>query len=108
MDQPMTLFVSTFTTLLAIINPFEYLPVFLRLMERKDERAYRKVARQLHLRHLAAVLFPASVCRGSCAGRDHPRHFLAMIGATFLFLPYGEAILGRIGPRGIDAAKGLL
>ena len=29
---------------------------------------------------------------------------LATMGATFLFLAYADTILGRIGPRGIDAA----
>jgi multiple antibiotic resistance protein len=33
MNQAATLFVSTFSTLLAIINPLESLPVFLRLLE---------------------------------------------------------------------------
>jgi len=44
MNQAATLFVSTFTTLLAIINPLESLPAFLRLG--KDERAHRRVARR--------------------------------------------------------------
>jgi len=29
---------------------------------------------------------------------------LATMGATYLFLAYADLILGRIGPRGIDAA----
>ena len=33
MDAPVTLFLSVFTTLLAIINPLEALPVFLKLLE---------------------------------------------------------------------------
>jgi multiple antibiotic resistance protein len=39
-----TLFVSTFTTLLAIINPLEALPMFLRLLEGQDQSAHRRVA----------------------------------------------------------------
>ena len=35
---------STFTTLLAIINPLESLPVFLKLLEGKDEQTHRRVA----------------------------------------------------------------
>src|SRR5215468_6038296 len=46
MNQVATLFISTFTTLLAIINPLESLPVFLRLLQGKDERAHRMVARR--------------------------------------------------------------
>lgn len=34
----MTLFIETFTTLLAIINPLEALPIFLGLVTGKDER----------------------------------------------------------------------
>jgi multiple antibiotic resistance protein len=39
-----TLFLSTFTTLLAIINPLAALPVFLKLMEGQDKTAHRRVA----------------------------------------------------------------
>jgi multiple antibiotic resistance protein len=39
-----TLFVSTFTTLLAIINPLAALPVFLKLLEGQNKRAHRRVA----------------------------------------------------------------
>jgi small neutral amino acid transporter SnatA (MarC family) len=46
MNQATTLFVSTFTTLLAIINPLESLPVFLRLLQGKDEQAHRRVVRR--------------------------------------------------------------
>ncbi|MGB8427022.1 MAG: hypothetical protein WCD88_14640 [Desulfobacterales bacterium] len=33
MEQVSTLFIQTFTTLLAIINPLEVLPIFLKLMD---------------------------------------------------------------------------
>jgi multiple antibiotic resistance protein len=45
MSQELTLFVGMFTTLLAIINPLEALPVFLKLLEGKDEKEHRRVAR---------------------------------------------------------------
>ena len=44
MNEPTTLFVSTFTTLLAIINPLESLPVFLKLLDGKDRQTHRLVA----------------------------------------------------------------
>ena len=44
MNQVTTLFISTFTTLLAIINPLESLPVFLKLLEGQDLHARRRVA----------------------------------------------------------------
>jgi multiple antibiotic resistance protein len=45
MSQEVTLFVGMFTTLLAIINPLEALPVFLKLLEGKNEEEHRRVAR---------------------------------------------------------------
>jgi multiple antibiotic resistance protein len=41
-----TLFVATFTTLLAIINPLEVMPVYLRLLEGKDDATHHSVARK--------------------------------------------------------------
>jgi multiple antibiotic resistance protein len=38
------LFVSTFTTLLAVVNPLEAIPVFLMLLQGKDVREHRRVA----------------------------------------------------------------
>ena len=46
MRQVLTLFVSTFSTLLAIINPLEVLPVFIKLLEDKDAAQHRHVARR--------------------------------------------------------------
>ncbi len=40
------MFISMFTTLLAIINPLEALPVFLNLLEGKNDEEHRQVARQ--------------------------------------------------------------
>ena len=45
MSQELTLFVGMFTTLLAIINPLEALPVFLKLLEGKDAAEHGRVAR---------------------------------------------------------------
>ena len=46
MRPTLTLFISTFTTLLAIINPLESLPVFLQLLADQDAKAHRQVARR--------------------------------------------------------------
>src|SRR5262249_34907250 len=46
MRQVLTLFISTFSTLLAIINPLEALPVFLKLLEGKDANQHQQVARR--------------------------------------------------------------
>jgi multiple antibiotic resistance protein len=46
MDSPFTLFVSVFSTLLAIINPLEALPVFLKLLSGTDDATHLRVARK--------------------------------------------------------------
>jgi multiple antibiotic resistance protein len=44
MPNNLSLFISTFTTLVAVVNPLEVLPVFLMLMEGKDGGEHRRVA----------------------------------------------------------------
>jgi len=39
-----TLFIGTFSTLLAVINPLEAMPVFLQLLQGQDEKTHRQVA----------------------------------------------------------------
>jgi len=46
MNSSITLFISMFTTLLAIINPLEAIPVFLGLMAGKDSAEQNRVARK--------------------------------------------------------------
>jgi multiple antibiotic resistance protein len=46
MRQTLTLFIGMFTTLLAIINPLEALPVFLKLLDGKNDEEHRQVARR--------------------------------------------------------------
>ena len=46
MEPTLTLFISLFTTLLAIINPLEAIPVYLDLVDNKPEDEQRRVARQ--------------------------------------------------------------
>jgi len=43
-EREFALFVGTFTTLLAIINPLEVLPVYLKLLARADAPTRRAVA----------------------------------------------------------------
>jgi multiple antibiotic resistance protein len=45
MENPLTLFITTFTTMLAVINPLESLPIYLELLAGQDEQAHRRVAR---------------------------------------------------------------
>lgn len=185
MNQTSTLFVSTFTTLLAIINPLESLPVFLKLLEGRDRRIHKLVARKacayttlllffflvfgtlllevfevplsmvrivggIILMRIGFSLFmpsgaATSVVPNTAAGGEenvafvplamplmfgpgaiatvlgmaslvrHPLTELPSLAAivaailltmiaTYLVLAYADAITGRIGPRGIDAA----
>ena len=46
MKQISTLFVDTFTMLLAIVNPLEALPISLKLMESKDNQEHLHVDRR--------------------------------------------------------------
>ncbi len=57
MTKEWILFISTFATLLAIINPFEALPVFLLLLEGKDLAEHRKVAARSSLYATLLLLF---------------------------------------------------
>jgi multiple antibiotic resistance protein len=52
-----TLFLATFTTLLAIINPLEALPVYLGFVEGKDLKARRSLAIRSCLYALALMFF---------------------------------------------------
>jgi multiple antibiotic resistance protein len=45
MGREFALFIGTFTTLLAIINPLEVLPVYLKLLETKNAETHRQIAR---------------------------------------------------------------
>src|SRR5208337_2691401 len=54
MGEPLNLFIGTFTTLLAVINPLEAMPVFLQLLQGRDEPAHRRVA--LHSCLYATIL----------------------------------------------------
>lgn len=51
------LFLSTFTTMLAVINPLEALPVFLSITHDRDEPERRRIAFQAALYALLLILF---------------------------------------------------
>jgi len=57
MRPTVTLFVGMFTTLLAIINPLEALPVFLKLLDGKSEVEQRQVARRSCLYAMLLTFF---------------------------------------------------
>ena len=53
----MTLFIATFSTLLAIINPLEALPVFLQLAGGKDEPERKRIALRACVYAVALLFF---------------------------------------------------
>lgn len=57
MNAYFTLFFGMFTTLLAIINPLEAIPVFLGLLQGKDSAEQRRVARKACLYALLLMFF---------------------------------------------------
>ncbi len=57
MREVLTLFVGTFSTLLAIINPLEALPISLKLMEGEDADRHRQVARRSCLYAVLLLFF---------------------------------------------------
>jgi MarC family membrane protein len=57
MNREFSLFIGTFTTLLAIINPLEVLPVYLKLLEKRDVRTHRQIARNSCIYALLLSLF---------------------------------------------------
>lgn len=44
MEKSLTLFIGTFTTLLAVINPLESLPIYLELLQGQSDAVHRRVA----------------------------------------------------------------
>jgi multiple antibiotic resistance protein len=57
MGRELSLFAGTFTTLLAIINPLEVLPVYLELLAGKDDATHRAVAWKACLYSLLLCFF---------------------------------------------------
>jgi multiple antibiotic resistance protein len=57
MEEHPSLFIGTFSTLLAVINPLEAMPVFLKLLHGRDGTAHRQVALNSCLSATLLMLF---------------------------------------------------
>jgi multiple antibiotic resistance protein len=57
MGELPTLFIGTFTTLIAVINPLEAIPIYLRLLEGRDDLTHRTVAFKSCLYSAVLMLF---------------------------------------------------
>lgn len=104
--QLLPLFVSTFTTPLAIINPFEAIPVFLKLLEGKDDFFF------LIFGTLLLRVFGMTSTSRETEGRVESFvavsfAIVATMVVTYLCLASARGLLSRIGPKGIDAATRL-
>src|SRR5215472_6463896 len=98
----MTLFIATFSTLLAIINPLEALPVFLQLAGHKDDEERRRIARRSCL--YAVVLMFFFLIFGTLILRVFgiPLSMIRIVGGIIL-TRLGFALFSS---RPTDAAKG--
>ena len=57
MGPELTLFIGTFTTLLAVTNPLESLPVYLKLLDGQDQQEHHRVAFRACLYAAVMMLF---------------------------------------------------
>jgi multiple antibiotic resistance protein len=57
MSHELSIYIGVFTTLLAIVNPLESLPIFLSLLQGQDETAHRRVAFQACLYATIMMIF---------------------------------------------------
>lgn len=105
MDQETTLFIGTFTTLLAIINPFEAMPVFLKLLAAQDDGAHRQVAWR-SCTYAALMMFFFLIC-GNLLLRVFgvPMSMVRIVGGIILtkigfelFSPSQSGIMACAGP----------
>ena len=111
MSQELTLFIGTFTTLLAVINPLESLPVFLKLLEAQDEQAHRSVAFRSCL--YAAIMMFFFLLFGTLVLRlfGVPLSMVRIVGGIILmrigfslFLPSSDGLVSSADSR--SAQKG--
>ncbi len=112
MAQQLSLFAGTFTTLLAIINPFEVLPVYLLMLSGKDEPAHRSVARRACFYALLLCFF--FLIFGTLLLRlfDVPLSMVRIVGGLILMKigfqlfspPSSGGIAGPAGEAGSDGA----
>lgn len=110
MRAEVTLFLGTFTTLLAIINPLEALPVFLRLLDGKDQETHQTTARRACL--YAGLLMVFFLVFGNLTLRLFavPLSMVRMVGGLVLirigfslFMPSpGNDLVGSAGAGSAD------
>lgn len=108
-----SLFTGTFTTLLAIINPLEALPIFLQLTDGKDAASHRRLARRSCVYAAGLLLF--FLVFGNLVLRifEVPLSMVRMVGEIVLirigfslFMPSGSNTLMPVGSSGTSSGDG--
>ncbi len=106
MNPALALFISLFTTLLAIINPLEALPVYLGLIDGKPDTEQRRIARQACIYALLLCFF--FLLFGTLLLRlfDVPLSMVKVVGGVILtrvgFDLFNPPASGGIVPRAED------
>lgn len=113
MEKSVTLFIGTLTTLLAVINPLESLPIYLELLQGQDDQVHRRVARKACLYALLLMVF--FLIFGTLTLRifSVPLSMVRIVGGIILmrigfslFLPdqgRGKSLAGGISPDQIES-----
>ena len=113
MDKHLTLFITTFTTLLAVINPLEALPIYLMLLSGQDDATHRRVAFKSCL--YATILMFFFLIFGTLMLRifEVPLSMVRIVGGIILmrigfslFLPSegsGSSLAGSVPKDNIDS-----
>ena len=112
MPKALSLFIGTFTTLLAVINPLEALPIYLQLLRDQDNQAHLRVARLSCL--YAGLLMFFFLAFGTLTLKifSVPLSMVRIVGGIILmrigfslFLPAGgsgNSLLGGVSPDHIE------
>ena len=109
MDEHLNLFIGTFTTLLAVVNPLEVMPVFLQLLHGRDEPAHRQVAWRSCL--YAAILMFFFLIFGTLVMRlfGVPLSMVRIVGGIILmrlgFELFAPSPAGSLIPKGESAQE---
>jgi multiple antibiotic resistance protein len=108
MRPELSLFLVTFTTLLAIINPLEVLPIYLQLLAGEDEATHRAVARKACLYALLLCFFFFVFGTFILRLFGVPLSMVRIVGGIILMKIGFELFMpsksdGDLGPSGADA-----
>jgi len=102
MGPELTLFIGTFTTLLAVTNPLESLPVYLKLLDGQDQEAHRRVAFRACLYAAVMMLFFLAFGRLVLEIFGVPLSMVRIVGGIILMRIGFSLFLPSSGEAGFD------